>query len=94
MLVVLRIHVIDIVTNTSKSDWSSKYKPTDGRCYSYRAPEHLHLAEITTIKAFLNMPIEIYLHHPGQFCTWNIYAFTSPQKEIFVDIFHEVGITV
>ena len=85
-----RAYVVDIFENTTNSDWTHKYKPDTGRCHSYRAPEHLRLAKIKTIKAFLNMPIEIYLHHPGQFCTWNIYVFTTPQKQVYVDVSHEV----
>ena len=72
------------------SGWTQKFKPFSGRCYSFTAPNDLHKAIILSITAFMKQPIEVYLQHPGQFCTWNTFAFSSPQKETFVDVYHEV----
>ena len=81
---------MDIQPNIPPSHWTQKYKPETGRCFSYTAPKHLHEARITTITAYLNHPIELILHHPGQFCTWNVFTFKTPQKETYVDVYHEV----
>lgn len=68
-----------------------KFKPENGRCFSYKAPDYLRSAIITTIKIYLNQSqIEIYLHHPGQFCTWSVYSFTAQKRQIYTDVSHEV----
>ena len=68
-----------------------KFKPENGRCISYKAPDYLRSAIITTIKIYLNQSqIEIYLHHPGQFCTWSVYSFTAQKRQIYTDVSHEV----
>ena len=92
-----RTHEIDIrpgvFSDEANNDWQMKFKPENGRCFSYRAPDFLRSAIITTIKIYLNQTqIEIYLHHPGQFCTWSVYSFTAQKRQIYTDISHEVKI--
>ena len=72
------------------SGWTQKYKPYTGRCFSFTAPRNLHKAIILSITTSMKQPIEVYLQHPGQFCTWNTFAFSSPKNETFVDVYHEV----
>ena len=67
-----------------------KFKPDNGKCFSYQAPKHLHSAVIHTIKLYLKQPLEIYIHHPGQFCTWNSYSLPVQHKQTYSDVSHEV----
>ena len=67
-----------------------KFKPDNGKCFSYRAPKDLHSAVIHTIKLYLKQPLEIYIHHPGQFCTWNICLLSAQKKQTYSDVSHEV----
>ena len=82
---------ISLENTTSGNDWIPKYKPDWGRCYSYRAPKHISEAEINTITLILNATVEVYLHHPGQFCTWDIFVFAANAREqTYMDVSHEV----
>ena len=90
-----RTHEIDIrpsaFSDQSNSNWQMKFKPENGRCFSYKAPDYLRSAIITTIKIYLKQSqIEIYLHHPGQFCTWSVYSFTAQKRKVYADVSHEV----
>ena len=88
-------HYIDtsFENDYSNTDWTQRYKPDAGRCFSYRVPEHLHDLKVTTIRAYLVEPVDFFLHHPGQFLTWNIFHVTSRLGEqTYLDIGHEVNL--
>ena len=80
---------MDIEPN-STNGWQIKFKPDNGKCFSYQAPKDLHSAVIHTIKLYLKQSLEIYIHHPGQFCTWNSYSLPVQQKQTYSDVSHEV----
>ena len=95
MLFMPRTHEIDIdpsfFYNYSNYGWRMQFKPYKGICYSYRAPDHLHSATINTIKINLKQPVDVYLHHPGQFCTWNVIVLLVAQnRQIYADVSHQV----
>ena len=92
--VYFRTHWIDIASGNdySKTDWTPKCRPVEGRCFSYRVPRHLHELKVTTITLYLRESVDLYLHHPGQFLTWDIYGVTSRLgKIIYLDAMHEVN---
>ena len=55
----------DIIYNQFINYWQLKFKPELGRCFSYRAPDYIHAAIITTIEIYPKQSIDIYLHHPN-----------------------------
>ena len=80
-----------MIGENSSFGWKQKYKKEEGRCFSYRSPENIQQLKVIGINIHLVQPIDIYLHHPGQFLTWNVYSLTSRLGEqTFVDIAHEV----
>ena len=85
---------MEIIQSGSDSDWTYKYKPETGICYSYRAQEHLKVATITRTDIFLNQPIDIFVNSPGQFCTLSVAKLAILQKETYVDISIEVNFCV
>ena len=89
-----RAHWIEITSGNdySKTDWTPKCRPVEGRCFSYRVPRHLYELKVTTITVYLRKSVEIYLHHPGQFLTWDTYGVTGRQgKEAYIDAIHQVN---
>ena len=54
-------------------------------------PDYLRSLKVIGVTIHLVKPIDVYLHHPGQFLTWNIYSLTSRLGEqTFVDVAQEV----
>ena len=89
-----RKHEVDIdptlFYNNSNYDWRKKFKPYKGMCYTYRAPDHLHKATISKIKMNFKQPVDVYLHHPGQFCTWNVIVLLVQKRQIYADVSYQV----
>ena len=92
---VFRYHDINIteISTTDTFGWRRKFKKEEGRCFSYNFSDELRQLTVIGINIRLVSPIDIYLHHPGQFLTWNIYSLTSRiQEQTYVDVAHEVEI--
>ena len=42
---------------------------------------------------YLRKPVELYLHHPGQYLTWDIYDLNvADGEEIYLNTIHQVNI--
>ena len=60
-------------------------------CYSYRVPDYLKLAEVREITFYVKKNLDIYLHHPGQFLSWEVHSFPMRLDQgIYVETSHEV----
>ena len=87
------INISEINTNLTFG-WRQKFKKEEGRCFSYNFSDEYRQLSVIGITIKLLAPIDIYLHYPGQFLTWNIYSLTSRiQEQTYVDVAHEVKIT-
>ena len=80
---------------TATENWPQgcipKYDTDRGLCFSCRVPDYLHASEVKQINVYLQKPIKIYLHHPGQFLSWQIYPFQGRlNQELNTDSTHEV----
>ena len=90
-----RTHWIDITSGNdySKTDWTPKCTKGEGRVFSYRVPRHLHDLKVITITLYLRKPVELYLHHPGQYLTWDIYDLNvADGQELYLDTIHQVNV--
>ena len=90
---ICRYHKVNTsITNGNNSiGWIQKYKKEEGRCFSYKVPDYLRSLKVIGVTIHLVKPIDVYLHHPGQFLTWNIYSLTSRiGEQTFVDVAQEV----
>ena len=82
--------ISDQVSTRSK-DWKAKFKLDYGLCFSYFVPEYLHASEIREITFFTKNSVDIYLQHPGQYLSWEVYGFpVRTRQEIHVDTYYEV----
>ena len=100
--VVLLNHILnrftwfDISSNGNSSsrnylNWIPKYTKQLGLCYSYLIPDYLHAAEVRQVSIYIRKSLDIYLHHPGQFLSWQIYGFPIRlNQEGYVETSHEV----
>ena len=93
---MLRWHQVNVSLEDANLTfgWKQKYKKEEGKCFSYHVPPDIHKLKVITIRINLIEAIDIYLHHPGQFLTWDIYSLTSRiGEQTLVDVQHEVRIT-
>ena len=78
--------------STQRMNWLPKYGTYMGICYSYQVPQYIQSLEILEVSFFIRQPIDIYLHHPGQFLSWQVYSFPVRLKqEIYLDTYLEVS---
>ena len=78
---------------SERTNWIPKYGMYMGICYSYHIPQYIQSSEILQISFHFRQPIDIYLHHPGQFLTWEVYSFPARlEQEIYLDTHLEVSV--
>ena len=72
-------------------NWRQKFKLDYGLCFSYIVPGYLHVSEIRKVTFYTKSSLDIYLQHPGQYLSWEVYGFPlRVQQEIHVDTYYEV----
>ena len=73
--------------------WIPKYGTYMGICYSHHVPHYLQSSEIIEMSFYIRRSVDIYLSHPGQFLTWEVYSFPARLKqEIYLDTYLEVSV--
>ena len=78
-------------SNPEYPNWTSKYTPYLGLCYSYLIPDYLKVAEVRDITFYVKNNLDIYLHHSGQFLSWQVHSFPMRLHQgVYVESSHEV----
>ena len=85
---------VESVDNASTGDthnWTPNYTPNYGLCHSYHVPEYFKSSVVKDVGFYVKEDLEIYLHHPGQFLTWQnrVYQMRAIQ-DVDVNAMHEV----
>ena len=79
-------------SNTEYPNWTSKYTTNLGLCHSYLVPDYLKSAEVRDVTFYVKKDVDIYLHHPGQFLSWQVHSFPMRlEQSVYVDTSHEVS---
>lgn len=82
---------VDNSSNGDTHNWIPKYMPSFGFCYSYHVPEYLKVSVVEEIAFYVKEDLEIYLHHPGQFLTWQHYGIQMRAiQDAYIETMHEV----
>ena len=92
-LITFRNSVFDILNHNAalRKSWKDKFKLDYGLCYSYIVPEYLHVSEIRQVTFHTRSSLDIYLQHPGQYLSWEVYGFPLRlNQEVHVDTYYEV----
>ena len=87
----LDINSANNLSNTEYPNWTTKYTTGLGLCYSYLVPDYLKVLEVRDISFHVKKNLDIYLHHPGQFLSWQVYSFPMrSHQSVYVETSHEV----
>ena len=69
--------LVDTSSNGDIHEWKPMYIEEWGMCYSYHVPEYLKFSIIKRLSFDLKTDLNFFLHHPGQFFTYQRYYFQA-----------------